>query len=67
MGKRRSIEEDVTTLQTKVKEARATTGDPEHAKRTRALHKRLKRAQRRILLAKKQEARRKPKETPAEG
>lgn len=67
MGKRRSIEEDVATLKTKVKEARATTEDPEQKRRTRALHKRLKRTQRRILLAKKKEARRQSKETPAEG
>ena len=67
MAKRRTIEEDVTTLITKVKESRAKSDNPEGCANIRALRKRLKRAQRKIRLAKREEERLKGKEAPAEG
>ncbi len=66
MAKRRTIEEDVTALKTKVKEGRAKSENPEGNADMRALRKRLKRAQRKIRLAKREEERRKGKEAPAE-
>ncbi len=66
MAKQRSIQEDVAALKAKVKESCAQHESLETDPTIRSLRKRLKRAQRKILSAKKREADREAKTAPAQ-
>ena len=56
MAKRRSLQEDMVALKTKVKENCAKDENPEGNPAIRSLRKRLKRSQRKSRIAKKREA-----------
>ncbi len=66
MAKRRSLQEDTVALKSKVKESSAKSEKPEGTSVIRSLRKRLKRTQRKILIAKKREASRVAKKAAAE-
>ncbi len=66
MSKRRSLQEDTVALKSKVNESSAKSENPEGNSSIRSLRKRLKRVQRKILIAKKREASRVAKKTAAE-
>ena len=55
MAKSRSLDEDKQILKKKVQERRAASENPEGDETIRALHKRLKRVQRRLTSLKKRE------------
>ena len=55
MGKSRSLDEDKQILQKKVQERRSASENPEGDEAIRRLHKRLKRAQRKLRTLKKRE------------
>ena len=56
MANKRSLQEDMAALKTKVQESSAQSENPEGNPATRSLRKRLKRTQRKIQSAKKREA-----------
>ena len=56
MAKRRSLQEDLVALKTKVKEDSAKAENPEGNPAIRSLRKRLKRSQRKTRIANKREA-----------
>ncbi len=66
MSKRRSLQEDTVALKSKVNESSAKSENPEGNSSIRSLRKRLKRVQRKILIAKKREASRVAKIAAAE-
>jgi hypothetical protein len=66
MAKRRSLQEDATTLKTKVRESLTKSENPEGDSTIRALRKRLRRIQRKVRTAKRREEQRKSKKVVAE-
>ena len=56
MAKRRSLQDDMIALKTKVKASLAKSENPKGDSAIRSLRKRLKRTQRKIRLAKQREA-----------
>ena len=66
MAKRRSLQEDATTLKTKVKNSLAENDNPEGDSTIRSLRKRLRRVQRKVRTAKRREEQRKSKKVVAE-
>ena len=56
MAKSRSLDEDKQILKKKVQERRAASENPEGDEAIRALHKRLKRAQRKLKQSQKERA-----------
>ncbi len=65
MAKKRSLQEDTAALKTKLKESSSKSENSEESLNVRTLRKRLKRAQRKIRIAKKLEADRTAKKTKA--
>jgi hypothetical protein len=61
MAKRRSLQEDASTLKAKVRKSLASNENPEGDSATRSLRKRLRRVQRKVRTVKRREAQRKPK------
>ena len=66
MAKRRSLQEDVTTLKTKIQEFLAQGDNSEEKSPIRSLRKRLKRTQRKARMVKRQEDTRQSKKATAE-
>lgn len=66
MAKSRSLDEDKQILQKKVQERRTASENPEGDDGIRALHKRLKRVQRKLSSLKKREQQNTPKKAKAE-
>ncbi|MDR4460931.1 MAG: hypothetical protein MRJ67_10520 [Nitrospirales bacterium] len=66
MAKRRSLQEDATTLKTKVKNSLAENDNPEGDSTIRSLRKRLRRVQRKIRTNKRREEHQKSKKVAAE-
>jgi hypothetical protein len=66
MAKRRSLQEDATTLKTKVKKSKTAHDNPEGDSAIRSLRKRLRRVQRKVRTAKRREEQRKSKKAAAE-
>lgn len=66
MAKSRSLDEDKQILKKKVQERRAASENPEGDEAIRALHKRLKRAQRKLSSLKKREQQAQTKNAKAE-
>jgi len=66
MAKRRSLQEDATTLKTKVRKSLTNSDNPEGDSTIRSLRKRLRRAQRKVRTAKRREEQRKPKKVVAD-
>ncbi|MEO8327697.1 MAG: hypothetical protein ABI618_17745 [Nitrospirota bacterium] len=67
MAKRRSLQEDATSLKTKVTKSLAGSDNPEGDSTIRSLRKRLRRVQRKVRTAKRREEQRKSKKVVAEG
>ncbi len=65
MAQKRSLQEDTAALKTKLKESSSNNENAEGSLNVRALRKRLKRAQRKIRMAKKREADRTAQKTAA--
>jgi hypothetical protein len=66
MAKRRSLQEDATTLKTKVRKSLTNSDNPEGDSTIRSLRKRLRRVQRKVRTAKRREEQRKSKKVVAE-
>jgi len=66
MAKRRSLQEDATTLKTKVKKSLTGNDNSEGDSAIRSLRKRLRRVQRKVRIAKQREEQRKSKKAVAE-
>lgn len=66
MAKRRSLQEDATTLKTKVRKSLSSNDNPEGDSAIRSLRKRLRRVQRKVRTAKRREEQRKSKKIVAE-
>ena len=66
MAKRRSLQEDATSLKTKVKKSLTGNDNPEGDSTIRSLRKRLRRVQRKVRTAKRREEQRKSKKAVAE-
>jgi hypothetical protein len=66
MAKRRSLQEDASTLKTKVKKSLTSSDNPEGDSTIRALRKRLRRVQRKVRTAKLREEHRKSKKIVTE-
>jgi hypothetical protein len=66
MAKRRSLQEDATSLKTKVTKSLAGSDNPEGDSTIRSLRKRLRRVQRKVRTAKRREEQRKSKKVVAE-
>jgi hypothetical protein len=66
MGKQRSLQEDTTSLKDKVRKSLASNDNPEGNATIRSLKKRLRRVQRKVRIARRQEEQRKPKKVAAE-
>jgi hypothetical protein len=66
MAKRRSLQEDATTLKTKVRKSLTNSDNPEGDSTIRSLRKRLRRIQRKVRTAKRREEQRKSKKVVAE-
>jgi hypothetical protein len=66
MAKSRSLDEDKQILQKKVLERRTASENPEGDDSLRALNKRLKRVQRKLIILKKREQQTTPKKATAE-
>ena len=66
MAKRRSLQEDATTLKTKVRKSLTNSDNPEGDSTIRSLRKRLRRAQRKVRTAKRREDQRTSKKAVAE-
>ena len=66
MAKSRSLDEDKQILKKKVQERRTASENPEGDEAIRALHKRLKRAQRKLSSLKKREQQAQTKNAKAE-
>ena len=66
MAKRRSLQEDATTLKTKVMKSLTAHDNPEGDSTIRSLRKRLRRVQRKVRTAKRREEQRKSKKAVAE-
>ncbi len=65
MANKRSLQEDMAALKTKVQESSGQSENPERNPAIRSLKKRLKRTQRKIQSAKKREADREARTAPA--
>ena len=65
MAKRRSLEDDMTALKTKIQESLAQGASSDEPSAMRSLRKRLKRAQRKARTVKRQEEVRQSKKAPA--
>lgn len=66
MAKRRSFQEDATSLKAKVTKSLASSDNPEGDSAIRSLRKRLRRVQRKVRTAKRREEHRKSKKVAAE-
>lgn len=66
MAKRRSLQEDATSLKAKVTKSLASSDNPEGDSAIRSLRKRLRRIQRKVRTAKRREEHRKSKKVVAE-
>jgi hypothetical protein len=66
MAKRRSLQEDATTLKTKVRKSLTNSDNPEGDSTIRSLRKRLRRVQRKVRTAKRREEQRKSKKVVAD-
>ncbi len=66
MAKRRSLQEDATSLKTKVTKSLAGSDNPEGDSTIRSLRKRLRRVQRKVRTAKRRAEQRKSKKVVAE-
>lgn len=66
MAKRRSLQEDATSLKTKVTKSLASSDNPEGDSTIRSLRKRLRRVQRKVRTAKRRAEQRKSKKVVAE-
>ncbi len=66
MAKRRSLQEDATSLKTKVTKSLAGSDNPEGDSTIRSLRKRLRRVQRKVRTAKRREEQLKSKKVVAE-
>lgn len=66
MAKRRSLQEDATSLKTKATKSLAGNDNPEGDSTIRSLRKRLRRVQRKVRTAKRREEQRKSKKVVAE-
>jgi hypothetical protein len=66
MAKRQSLQEDATTLKTKVKKSLTSSDNPEGDSAIRSLRKRLRRVQRKVRTAKRREEQRKSKKAVTE-
>ncbi|MBA3964993.1 MAG: hypothetical protein H0X47_04345 [Nitrospirales bacterium] len=66
MAKQRSLQEDATSLKTKVTKSLAGSDNPEGDSTIRSLRKRLRRVQRKVRTAKRREEQRKSKKVVAE-
>lgn len=66
MAKRRSLQEDATTLKTKVEQSLSNSDNPEGDSTIRSLRKRLRRTQRKIRKAKRREDQRTAKKAASE-
>jgi hypothetical protein len=66
MAKRRSLQEDATTLKNKVRKSLTNSDNPEGDSTIRSLRKRLRRVQRKVRTAKRREEQRKSKKVVAD-
>jgi hypothetical protein len=66
MAKRRSLQEDATTLKTKLRKSLTSSENPEGDSTIRSLRKRLRRVQRKVRTVKRREEQRKSKKAVAE-